>query len=144
MAGSLVGAEVFFFTDNAVAEAAFYSGTASSRTLFELVVELRSLELVGNFRLHLIHIAGTRMIAQGTDALSRGERHLGQLLSPLENIVPLHLTAIQRSSLLLPWIKSWAGDTIIVASPEDWFSRAHTETDHTWVWDLPPAAALQT
>ena len=40
-----VGCEVFLFTDNAVAEAAFHNGTSSNRTLFNLVLRLRMLEL---------------------------------------------------------------------------------------------------
>ena len=33
--GDLIGAEIFLFTDNSVAEAAFYKWTSESKTLFE-------------------------------------------------------------------------------------------------------------
>ena len=49
-------------TDNLVAEGAFYKGTSSSRKLFELVLRLRLLEINVGFKIHIIHIAGTRMI----------------------------------------------------------------------------------
>jgi len=39
----LKGLEVFLFTDNVVAEGAFYKGTSSRRKLFELVLKLRLL-----------------------------------------------------------------------------------------------------
>jgi hypothetical protein len=43
---SWISAEIFLFTDNAVAESAFYKGTSSNRLLFELVLRLRKLECV--------------------------------------------------------------------------------------------------
>eukprot|EP00978_Attheya_sp_CCMP212_P027476 scaffold92035_cov22-Attheya_sp.AAC.1 len=71
-AGDLKDAEVFFCTDNSTAEAAIYSGTLSSVRLYEQVLRLRKLECDCGFVLHVSHVAGTRMIAQGTDGLSRG------------------------------------------------------------------------
>jgi len=50
--GSLDGAELFLFTDNTVAEAAFYKGnTGSSKALFDLIIRLRLLEINGSVRL---------------------------------------------------------------------------------------------
>jgi len=68
---------LFLFTDNAVAEGAFYKGSSPSRQLFELVLKLKCLELHHGLRLHLIHVSGTRMQAQGTDGLSRGDLTMG-------------------------------------------------------------------
>jgi hypothetical protein len=65
--GLLAGHEIFLFTDNSAAERAYYyKGTSSAQPLFELVLWLRKLEMAGKFKLHVIHVAGTRMIAQGT------------------------------------------------------------------------------
>ena len=61
---TVLGAEVFVFKDNAVAEACFYKGTSQSRSLFNLVLRLRKNEMEGGLRLQLIHVAGKRMIAQ--------------------------------------------------------------------------------
>jgi hypothetical protein len=36
--GKLQGSEIFLFTGNSTTEAAFYSGTSSSKTMFELVI----------------------------------------------------------------------------------------------------------
>jgi hypothetical protein len=43
--GTLVGAEVYVFTDNFMAESAFYKGNTSSKTLFNLVLRLRTIEM---------------------------------------------------------------------------------------------------
>jgi hypothetical protein len=75
--GLLNDAELFVFTDNTTAESAFYKGTSSSRRLFELVLRLRKLQMHSGLTLHIIHVAGKRMIAQGTDALSRGCTTIG-------------------------------------------------------------------
>ncbi len=44
----------------------------SSKTLQELVLRLKRVELEAEFTLFIVHVAGTRMIAQGTDGLSHG------------------------------------------------------------------------
>jgi hypothetical protein len=64
------GTEIFLFTDNFVTERAFHWGTSKSKTLFELVLRLHKLEMQGKLFIHLIWVAGTRMIEQGTDGAS--------------------------------------------------------------------------
>eukprot|EP00978_Attheya_sp_CCMP212_P002155 scaffold4461_cov48-Attheya_sp.AAC.1 len=58
------------FTDNSTAEAAYWKGTSKSRKLFELVLMLKKLEVKYDIILHVIHVSGKRMMAQGTDGLS--------------------------------------------------------------------------
>ncbi len=70
--GYLEGGELCLFTDIATAEGCFFRGGSSSKLLHELVLHLRKTELEHEFTLHVVHVAGTRMIAQGTDGLSRG------------------------------------------------------------------------
>ena len=48
-------------------------GTSKSRKLFELVLRLKKLEVKYHIILHVMHVSGKRMIAQGTDGLSREE-----------------------------------------------------------------------
>jgi len=103
--GLLSGAEVFVFTDNFTAEAAFCKGNTSSKTLFDLVLRLRTLEMNGLVQLQVIHIAGTRMMTQGTDGLSRGNLTEGVMSgTPVLQFIPLHLSALVRQPALLPWI----------------------------------------
>ena len=44
-ANELDGSEIYFFTDNSTAEAAFFKGSSKSRLLFELILDLRELEM---------------------------------------------------------------------------------------------------
>jgi hypothetical protein len=115
-----------------------------------MVTELKLLSLRGNFVLNSFHISGTRMIQIGVDALSRGELHVGALGASCSSAAPLHLSPIQRSPLLKGWVQSWTCDGAKIATPESWFHEAQQAGDYTelyqksqtWVWDLPPAAAI--
>jgi hypothetical protein len=66
---------VFLYTDNQTAEGSYFRGTAKSRALFELIVTLYNLQMQFDFILHVVWIAGTRMIQQGAYGLSRGEEN---------------------------------------------------------------------
>jgi hypothetical protein len=140
----LEGAVVYLFTDNSTSEGVYYKGTSTSAELFELMMELRLLALRIGFTVHIIHIAGTRMIAQGTDGLSRGELQLGALLDEGEQVVPLHLSPTERIGPgLLDWVHDWTqsdASEIPLARPLDWIHNAHKPG--FWIWALPPAAAL--
>jgi hypothetical protein len=155
--------EIFIFTDNAVAESAFFKGTSSNHTLFELVLRLRKLELHSGIRLQVVHVAGKRMLAQGTDGLSRGSLfegglHQGDLLS----FVPLHLSALDRSSGILSWLRAWIPSnlTLKTLTPFEWYFTGHGvvngsgNSDGVWlpgtlprsqttvfIWAPAPAAA---
>jgi hypothetical protein len=139
--GLLSNSELFVFTDNSAAEGAFYKGTSPSRRLFDLVLRLRALQMNGQLALHVIHVAGKRMIAQGTDALSRGITTAGVMAGmEFSSFVPLHQSVQERQdpSLLLTWVTSWAGDAFWL-TPEDWFVPKSVSTP--CVWTPPPAAA---
>jgi hypothetical protein len=72
-ASPLQGGKLFLFTDNIVAESAFYKGLSSNPCFFDLVLCLKQLELEHGFSLQVIHISGWRMKIQGTDGLSQGD-----------------------------------------------------------------------
>ena len=157
--GELEGAEVFIFTDNSTAEAAYFKGSSKSRLLFELILELRELEMKAKTKIHFIHVAGTRMIAQGSDGLSRGNVSEGVMRgTPMDSFIPLNEGAIQRSPQLLEWIKSWVSEELEVLTPKGWFLRGHDIMEGefevnvdglkwpkyskgNFVWAPPPAAA---
>ena len=50
----------------------FLRGGSSSKLLHKLILRLSKTELEYDFTLYVVHVAGTRMIAQGTDGLSWG------------------------------------------------------------------------
>jgi hypothetical protein len=54
-------------------EGYYFWGTAKIRDLFDPIVTFYKLQMQFDFMLHVIWIAGTRMIQQGTDGFSRGE-----------------------------------------------------------------------
>ena len=115
-------------TDNFVTESAFFKGTSSSEKLFKLVLRLRLLEMRARWKLHVIHVTGTRMIRQGADGLPRGDMLSGVMggLS-MESFVPVHLEALGRSPLIKPWVESWWPEDQVLKwlSPNDWFSPDH-------------------
>ncbi len=123
----LRSSEVFVFTDNTTSESAFYRGHFDSKLLFDLVLRLRQIEMTGTLRLHVIHVAGTRMIQQGTDGLSRGDTTEGVMQgSPMLSFIPLHLNSIQRSASVLSWVQTWCPvEDISPLSPEDWYEQGH-------------------
>jgi hypothetical protein len=70
--GYLKGGELWLFTNNATAKGCFFCGGSLSKLLHKLVQYLRKTELEYDIALHVVHAAGNRMIAQGTDGLSWG------------------------------------------------------------------------
>ena len=140
--GKLEGCEVFLFTDNSVAERAYFRGTSTSRSLFELILELRKLSISGLFKLHVSHVSGSRMIASGIDGASRSDMGTGVFQGKdMLDFVPLHLTALERSPGLKNWISSWIPPDLHTKflEPEDWASPF--EDRACLVWTPPPAAA---
>ena len=71
-AGNLSHSEIIMFTDNSTVESCCTRGTSSSQKLLDLVIQLRSLTTKYGLKINVFHISGTRMIAQGTDGVSRG------------------------------------------------------------------------
>jgi len=118
------GLELFLFTDNIVAESAFFRGTSSNPLLFDLILRLKQLELQYSLHLYVAHIAGTRMMAQGTDGLSHGAAW--EFNNPV-TIVPLHLSPVDRDPTLLTWVASWipAGLSPHILTPYEWYTTGH-------------------
>lgn len=141
--GELAEAEVFLFTDNSTAESVYYRGNSSSKRLFELVLRLRRIEMQGNLVLHVIHIAGTRMIEEGADGGSRGDLNQGAMAGrSILEYVPLHLSALEVQPNVEQWIRSWWDSEygpLITLKPEGWFTEGHQ--GGCYLWAPPPAAA---
>jgi len=139
--GLLLDSELFVFTDNSAAEGAFLKGTSSLHRLFDLILRLRSLQMHGGLSLHVIHVAGKRMIAQGTDALSRGITTAGTMAGmEFSSFVPLHQSVQNRQdpSILQQWIEAWLGEGCWL-EPEEWFEPSAMSS--SCIWTHPLAAA---
>jgi hypothetical protein len=137
----LWGSEISIVTDNSTtAEAAFWKGTSKSEALFELVLRLKELELDYNMHLQIVHVSGKRMIAEGTDGLSRADHGEGVILGKsIRYYIPLHLNPIGRE----PKIKSWIEDVtrglnFQILKSSGWFDDAHNMGNV--VWNVPSAA----
>jgi hypothetical protein len=154
------GIEIFIFTDNSTAEAAFYRGTSSLKKLFDLILKLKMLELSIGCVLHVIHVSGRRMIAQGTDGTSRGDLGEGVMKGKaMLSYIPLHLSALERCPALKEEIRRWiipslGKEEVIFLEYADWFERGHdivggkknadgvwipTYRAGTYIWTPPPA-----
>ncbi len=135
------GSEIFIFTDNSTAEAAYWKGTSRSPKLFELVLRLKELEMAHDLQIHVVHVSGKRMIAEGADGLSRAEHGEGVMLGKdIRTYIPLHLDPLMREPKLGSWISDVTrGLDFTVLQPNGWFDDAHNEGN--FVWTVPPAAA---
>ena len=138
--GSLKDTEIWLFTDNSTAKSCFNKGSSSSPLLHGLVLRLRKLEMDQGLSLYLTHVAGTRMIAQGTDGLSRGLLLEGVLSGKdMLSYVDLAKTTLERQPKLLEYIQGWTDSFVNVLTPEDWFTRGHGITggrlngDGVWI-----------
>jgi hypothetical protein len=139
-AGRLRNCEFFLFTDNSTAEGCFYTGTSKSKLLHSLVLSLWLLELEYGMTLHVIHISGKRMIAQGTDGCLRGSLMEGVMAGEdMLTFVDLGWSAVERHPPLLAWVRTWTGrPSLTPLTPEGWFEEGHGivggTRDHNNVW----------
>jgi hypothetical protein len=107
----------------------------------------------------MLHVAGSQMIAQGTDGLSRGDVTEGVLSGQaMLSFIPLHMSAIERHPPILEWIRDWTEQASLEPlTPAGWFTDGHgynggtfdsrgmwipTDTPSSWIlWSPPPVAA---
>ena len=122
--GLVQGHEIFMFTDNLVFEAWYYKGHSASEKLSDIVFRLHKAERDTGSKLHVIHVAGTRMKSWGVGGLSRGDlmERIMAGKDPL-SFIPLTGGADQRSKgAVRQWIDSWWGDwcgsTLVDVGPE--------------------------
>ena len=94
-AGRLTNSMLVFATDNSTVEQAVYKGSSDSPLLLDMVIEYFELQVIFNFTILITHIAGKRMIACGSDGLSRGATNEGIMNGEdFLSFLPLHLSAI--------------------------------------------------
>ena len=132
--GKLLDSEMFLFTDNSTSESAYHNGTSKSKKLFSLVVELKLMEIMYSLKVHLIHVSGTRMIAQGTDGISRGMLMEGVLAGKgMLSFIPIAKPCHLRSPSLLRWVRGWILEPTIQPLTEmQWLWEGHGLKHTPW------------
>ena len=114
------------------------------------------------FTLYVVHVAGTRMIAQGTDGLSRGSFLEGVVAgSPMLSFIDLALSATVRAPEVIEFVKSWVEPVLGELkhlTPAEWFVEghgivggkkdargvwipSHAEAGKVYLWSPPPVIA---
>ena len=140
--GHLKDSKLWIFTDNSTAESSFFKGRSTSKTLHELILRLRKAEMAYGFTLHLVHVPGTRMIAQGNDGLSRGSFLEGVARGEhMLSFVDLAFNALERHLQLLMFVRSWVEPVlgkVKTLTVEEWFQEGHRmiggEKDYNGLW----------
>jgi hypothetical protein len=128
-AGRMRDCKLFMFTDNSTVESCFYRGNSKSRLLHMLVLDLRTLEMTYGMTVHVIHVSGKQMIAQGTDGCSRGSPMEGVMAGPdMLSFVDLACTVVERHPPLLYGVQSWMDAIGQSALPTLWGLR-HLSTE---------------
>jgi hypothetical protein len=135
------GCNIFIFTNNSTTKAAFWKGISQSEALHDLVLCLKVLELKHAITLHVVHVSGKRMIAEGTDGLSCADHGEGMMLGKdICTFIPLHLDPGVREPRVVNWLEDVTrGLDFEMLTPEGWFANAHNPGN--FIWTVPPAAA---
>jgi hypothetical protein len=136
--GKLSDSMIFFCTDNSTVENALYHGRSkASRALHELVVRMKVLEAKHSFQFLVIHVAGERMKAQGTDGVSRGQLTEGVMNGEsMLSFLPMHETALKWHPQLKDWIIETMGTDLTFMKTDGWFERGHNHVDGGKIgWD---------
>jgi hypothetical protein len=89
MAGRFTGREVWIGTDNKVAVQVWHKGGSSGRESYQMSFEVNECAIKFQCVVHLVHVAGTRLISIGIDVLSRGDLDLGKMNQTLYLHLPL-------------------------------------------------------
>ena len=159
-AGRLASSELWLFTDNSTAESCFTRGSSTSALLHGLVLRLRRVEMDTGLVLHMVHVAGTRMIAQGTDGLSRGMMCEGVMAGKdMLDYIDIAKSASHRHPALVDFMRTWTElPQLHPLREEEWYMEGHgicggRKDDHgIWIpchapngqvywWDPPPVIA---
>jgi hypothetical protein len=137
------GTELWLFTDNAVSESAFNKGSSKSKALHELCARVRRAEMAYSLQVQVIWIAGTRMISQGTDGLSRGDLTSGVMAGDeFLSHIPLNQGAFERSPVLKGWMESsLPKQWMWLETGTDWFTLPFDDPLGRYVWAPPPCLA---
>jgi hypothetical protein len=95
-----------------------------------------------DLQLRIVHVSGKRMIAEGSDGLSRADHGEGVMLGrDIRFYIPLHLNPVERETKIKTWIDDVThGLDFETLDPSGWFDDAHKFGNV--VWNVPLAAGV--
>jgi len=139
---------IYHMTDNAVSEMILAKGTSTSPKLQQLVREIAYEQLLQNCLLIPVHVAGKRLIAQGTDGLSRGQTAVGAMAGDTKEVTqfnPLHGGLPNLAKPLAGWCAAQFGAQKFLRHPDSWSATHVVGKDTLWYpHPLLARRALQT
>ena len=135
---------IYHFTDNVVSESILTKGASSSPKLQQLLREIAYEQQLQQCDVTPIHVAGKRLIAQGTDGLSRGQTRAGALSGTTAD-VNTYNSLVARPQPVPMELRAWAA--------QRWPSQAYLQHPDQWdaghvrgadtLWMPPPTMARQ-
>ena len=132
---SLRRARIYHMTDNMVSESVLARGTSTAPRLQQLLREIAYELVMQQCELLPVHVAGARLIAQGTDGLSRGQTAVGALsgaTTDVRNFNPLHGSLPRLSPGLEAWARDKFGSQPFLRHPDSWTAAAVVGRDTLW------------
>jgi hypothetical protein len=101
-------------------ERAYFKGSSKSKGLFDLILRLQKLEMRGDLIIHLIWVAGMRMIEKGMDGISWGDLNNGVMSGQcMLSFIPLDTRVDQCAPALVDWVMSASGRNWKVLNPRE-------------------------
>jgi hypothetical protein len=99
------------------------------------------LEMEFGLTIHIVHISGKRMIAQGTDGCLRGSLMEGVMAEEdMLTCVDLALPTTEHYPPLIEWVRQWTDrPRLSPLTPEGWFEEGHgimggvPDQNHVWI-----------
>jgi hypothetical protein len=98
------------------------------------------MEMTYGMTLHVVHILGKRMIAQGMDGCLRGSLMEGVMAGQdMLLFIDLACSAVKRHPPVLTWVRLWTDHPKLEPlTPEGWFKEGHGfvggELDGRKIW----------
>jgi hypothetical protein len=135
---------IYHLTDNLVSESILTKGTSTSPKLQQLLREIALEQQLQQCDLIPMHVAGKRLIYQGTDGLSRGQKNAGSLAGDVEDVRvynPLATTPAPISGELRRWAASRFGELTELWHPAAW--SGENIRGNATLWMPPPLLARE-
>lgn len=135
---------IYHATDNSCSESILLKGSSTSPRLQQLLREIAYEQQLMQCDLIPVHVAGKRLIAQGTDGLSRGQTRVGALAgtsTDVDKFNPLTAVPAPLPAPLASWAAAqWPGHTYL-ERPSDWTTARVLGAATLW---MPPPLLART